>query len=266
MKTPNPQPLPPRPEGRHALTLPSLSIFETPDSVAAGVADLIERRAAAAVAARGTFLLVLSGGSTPKLLYELLASEYVSRIDWPRVHIYFGDERRVSHDHPHSNAAMAQTALLARVPIPERNIHRIPTGGSPDQCAAAYERVIRDNCPPSRGNEGHTFDLVLLGMGSDGHTLSLFPGSPALDETNRWCVSAFAPENSPMRDRITLTFPPVLASRQRVLLVTGADKKLTLARVLQQDRTLPVVRTRPTHIFSDAAAWFPRRGTGVSDD
>jgi 6-phosphogluconolactonase len=221
------------------------------------------------IAHRGRFLLALSGGSTPRPLYELLASRpFATRIDWPRVHMFWGDERCVPPDQPESNYRMAREALLDHVPLPPANVHRIRGEDKPTEAAAAYAESLgaffgsRDSSPTE------SFDLVLLGMGADGHTASLFPGSAAAKESRRWVVATPGPE--PGSWRVSLT--PVLlnASENVTFLVTGADKAERLKDVLEggQPDLLPAQLIRPTHgalhWMIDAAAAARLRGEYVT--
>jgi 6-phosphogluconolactonase len=218
--------------------------------VAAWVLDL-------ARANGGLFAISLSGGSTPRRLYELLATpDIASRFPWSRVHWFWGDERFVPHDHRDSNYGMARAAFLSRVPVPADNIHAIPTEGlSPEQAAAAYEATLKrfygaDTLAPSR----QLFDLTLLGIGENGHTASLFPGQPALHETRRWAVAVIGAESEP---RITLTYPVLNSSRDVAFVVTGTAKRDVVARAQTGDRTIPAGLVRPVgrlHWFTDRAA------------
>ncbi len=204
-----------------------------------------------------TFAVSLSGGSTPRRLYELLATpEVASRFPWSRVHWFWGDERFVPHDHPDSNYGMARDAFLSRVPVPQHNIHVIPTEGlSPEQAAAAYETTLKrfygaDTLAPDRP----LFDVTLLGIGENGHTASLFPGQPALHETRRWVVAVIGAMPEP---RITLTFPALDSSRDVAFVVTGSGKRDVVARAQTGDRTIPAGLVRPVgrlHWFTDRAA------------
>ena len=225
-------------------------------------AEALARHAAAwlcalACASHGDFAVCLSGGSTPRRLYELLAApEIASRFPWERVHWFWGDERFVPHDDPESNYRMAFDAFLSRVAVPQANIHAIQTEGvSPQQAAAAYEALLkRFYGAQNLAAERPLFDVTLLGIGADGHTASLFPGQPALEEDRRW-VSAVAGAGSP--PRITLTFPALDSSRDLAFLVAGAQKKEIVRRVRAAERTLPAARIRPAgrlHWFVDRAA------------
>jgi 6-phosphogluconolactonase len=184
--------------------------------------------ATAAVAARGRFAMALSGGRTPEMLYELLAGEYRSQMPWDATHLYFGDERCVPPTDPDSNYRMADRALLSRVPGLERRTHRIEGELGAAEAAVRYDALLR----AAFVDGATTFDLVLLGLGPDGHTASLFPGSPALEERQRWAVPTEAPPTMKTRQRVTLTYPVLDAGRIVLFLAAGADKRERLAAVL----------------------------------
>jgi 6-phosphogluconolactonase len=214
------------------------------EAVTAAAADALVAAAVEAIAARGRFLLVLSGGSTPKALYELLATPaYAARIDWTRTHVFWGDERCVPPDDRSSNYRMAREALLDRVPIPPASIHRMRGEDPPQAAADAYQADLRQVCGPGTPR----FDVVLLGMGDNGHTASLFPNLTAVRETSRWVVAEYVGEVKMWR--ITMT-PPLLNAAARVLfLVVGADKAPMLKRVLEGPRdvdALPAQVVSPT--------------------
>jgi 6-phosphogluconolactonase len=195
-------------------------IFDTPEQVALAAAEKFVAYVHDAIADHGTFSVALAGGNTPRRVYELLASTpFKSRIEWPRVHLFFGDERSVPPDHPDSNYAMVQAALLSRIDIPEENVHRIAGEGKPVESAAAYEKELREFFGDSSWPR---FDLVLLGMGEDGHTASLFPGSDAVGEESKWVVATRSEQLK--QDRITLTVPVFNYSAHVVFLVTGKGK------------------------------------------
>lgn len=190
---------------------------------------------------RATFSVALSGGTTPRRFYELLASEeWRSKIPWAQLHFFWGDERMVPHDHPESNYRVAREALLSHVPVPRANIHPIPTQTAPEQAALTYEQELRAHF----GRWGiPRFDLVLLGLGADGHTASLFPGSAALAERQRLAVAHIRGVNQ--HSRVTLTLP-VLNRAQRVcFLVTGEKKASALRAALESGGTLPAQRVNP---------------------
>lgn len=240
---------------------PELRVFPGPAEVAAAAAAEVLARGAEAVTARGAFSLALAGGSTPRALYALLADPggpFAARMPWERTQVFFGDERHVSPDHPDSNFRMASQALLERVPVPAENVHRI-RGELPDAdaAAAAYERELRATL-----GEPPALDLVLLGLGEDGHTASLFPGSPALEERERWVV---APWVEPLgKRRITLTLPALEAARQVIFLVTGAGKSASLRRALREPsgaEPVPASRVRPG---SGRVLWLADRAAAAS--
>jgi 6-phosphogluconolactonase len=195
--------------------------FESAEALAHDVAEWLCARAQAS---DGEFTICLSGGSTPRRLYEWLASSALaSRFPWSRAHWFWGDERFVPHDDPASNYKMACDALLARVPVPGDHIYAIPTEGmSPEEGAAAYETTLKHFYGAETISPNRTlFDVTLLGIGEDGHTASLFPGQPALQETRRWAVAVVDAKSGP---RITLTYPALNSSRDVAFLVTGEEK------------------------------------------
>lgn len=182
--------------------------------------------------------VVLSGGRTPLRAYEHLLG-HAAGLSWDHVHLFWGDERCVPPDHPDSNYRHARSALLDAAPVPPANVHRIRGEDPPDAAAAAYETEVRAFFA-ARGDPTPSFDLILLGMGADGHTASLFPGGPELDVTDRFAVASRAPVEP--HDRVTLTLPVLSAARHVVFLVTGAEKRDALDRVLAGDRSLPAAR------------------------
>lgn len=225
-------------------------------------AETLARRVAAwlldlALASTGDFSIALSGGSTPKRLYEILAGPpYRGGFPWQRTHLFWGDERFVSHDDSRSNFHMTSVALLSRAPIPPGNVHAVPVQGvSPIAAAAAYETELRRfHGPEALSALQPLFDVTLLGLGTDGHTASLFPGTAALDERERWVLAVEGVKAEP---RITLTYPALESSRNTAFLVAGADKRVMLGRLLQRDAALPAARLSPTGavtIFADRAA------------
>lgn len=220
----------------------AVRILPNAENLAQAGLEQVVQAAKTAVAARGHFYFALSGGSTPRLLYERLASETAFERDWWRhTHIFWGDERCLPPTHPDSNYHMARAALLDHVPIPPENIHRMAGEREPEQAAANYEvELERVFGGPPR------FDLILLGMGRDGHTASLFPHTPALRERTRRAVANFyAPVEPPWR--ITLTLPVINAAGV-IFLVSGADKAETLRQVLEGEYKpddLPAQLVRP---------------------
>jgi len=218
-----------------------VEVAKDPEALAHRVAQRITDLAANS---RGRFAICLSGGSTPRRLYQLLAENpYRDALPWERVHWFWGDERFVPWDHPDSNYGMVRAAMLARAPVPPENIHGIPTKGTPEQAARAYERVLKsyygtETLDPSRP----LFDIEILGLGPDGHTASLFPGTIVLEERQRWVIEVVGAKPEA---RITLTYPPLEGSRHTAFLVAGADKREVLARALAGDSALPAARLRP---------------------
>ena len=237
----------------------SLARFDVrPDAsaVAAAAADHFITVARRSIDERGRFRVALSGGSTPKRVYPLLVSEpRVEAVDWSRVEFFWGDERAVPPDHPESNFGVAYQMLIAALPnVRPEAIHRMPAEAPDlDVAALAYEAELR-LAFGARGDDPPAFDLIWLGMGPDGHTASLFPGSAALDVTDRWVVANWAP--GPQAWRMTLTFPVLDAAREVLFVVTGADKADALERVRAGDRELPAARLRAANIewLVDAAA------------
>ena len=232
---------------------PSVEVAKDPEALAHRVAGWVTDLADAS---RGRFAICLSGGSTPRRLYQLLAeSPSRDRLPWERIHWFWGDERFVPWDDPDSNYRMAHTALLAGPPVPPANIHGIPTNGTPKDAAAAYERELKsyygsENLGPARP----LFDIQILGMGPDGHTASLIPGTSVLEERRRWVAEVIGGRPEP---RITLTYPVLESSRHTAFLVAGADKRETLSRALTGDHALPAARLRPLGEliwFTDEAA------------
>lgn len=224
--------------------LPTVEVYPDGEALANAAAALVVRAARASVEARGTFSIVLSGGSTPRRTYELLAGTFAPNVPWDRTHVFFSDERVVPVSDPRNNYGMARSALLSRVPIPAHQVHPMPTeGAEPADLAARYEATLR-----AQG----AFDLAVMGMGADGHTASLFPGDAALSEPERWVRALRAPEGTEVRDRLTLTLPALNRARTVVFLVTGGEKSDTVARVLRparggSDPPLPAALVRGLH-------------------
>jgi 6-phosphogluconolactonase len=187
-------------------------------------ARVFEELSARAIAASGRFTVALSGGRTPKALYSLLATR---PLPWAQIHLFWGDERCVPKDHPDSNYAMVKAALLDPARVPGASVHAVPVeNGTPSEVARDYEQAVKAffKGPKPR------FDLVFLGMGPDGHTASLFPGTPGLQETERLVVPAFVERLQ--SHRVSLTYPVLNAAREVVFLVEGADKAEILKSVL----------------------------------
>lgn len=224
---------------------PEVKVFDDPERVALAAACILQERALEAVALRGLFTLALAGGSTPRRVYELLADEGTSvYVDWQKVHIFFGDERMVPPDHPDSNYRMANEALLSRVPVPPENVHRIEGLGDAAANASAYESEMRGLFGDDA--EWPRLDLVMLGMGEDGHTASLFPHTAALDERRAWVAANWVEKLGAWR--VTLTAPAINAARHVLFLAGGAGKAERLREVLKGERDpsrLPSQLIRP---------------------
>ncbi len=226
---------------------PEIEIVKDAEALADRAAELFVSLAVESIAAQGWFSVALSGGSTPLKLYSRLRRPpYSIQIDWSKVHLFWGDERCVSPDHPDSNFNTAKLALIDHMPVPVTNIHRIQAELEPTQAALSYERELKDFFV---GESLPRFDLILLGLGEDGHTASLFPGSPALSEQVHWVVSVEHQQPPPpLVSRITLTLPVLNACRSAVFLVSGAGKASRLAQVLlgpHQPEKLPSQAVQP---------------------
>jgi 6-phosphogluconolactonase len=218
-----------------------VEVVENPEVLAqqgaAWIVGLAER-------AQGRFAIALSGGSTPRRLYEVLGeSPWRDRLPWDRVHWFWGDERFVPWDHPDSNYGMVRKALLGHVPAPTGNVHGVPYDGTPAEAARAYQATLRAyygaaSLDPARP----LFDVQLLGLGPDGHTASLFPGTAVLEERGRWVAEVIGAKEEA---RITLTYPALESSRHTAFLVAGAEKRAILARARAGDKALPAARLTP---------------------
>jgi 6-phosphogluconolactonase len=210
-----------------------------------------------AMAKGGIFAINLSGGSTPRRLYERLAGlPYRDAFPWSRTHWFWGDERFVPHDDARSNYRMVRETLLSQAPVLASNVHAIPTEGiSPGVAASAYERQLKSFYGTERLDPDRPlFDVTLLGLGLDGHTASLFPGTAVLAEQNHW-VAAVAGIKS--ETRITLTYPALESSRNAAFLVEGQEKRAILNRLCRGDESLPAAHLRPVgalRVFADKAA------------
>jgi len=241
-------------------------ICKDADAISTEAATRFVEAARGATRRDGMFSVALSGGSTPRKLFEKLASpEWQSKVDWNAVQLFWSDERSVSPDDKDSNYRMARESLITRVAIPDANIHRIhgeraaTDDAEAARAASDYESEIRRVLRTPQ-NEMPRFDLILLGMGADGHTASLFPGTTALDETERAVASLYV-ERLETR-RVTFTFPLLNYAAQVMFLISGADKSGTLREVLQPEDdkvTYPSQRVRPingklTWLIDEAAA------------
>jgi 6-phosphogluconolactonase len=229
-------------------------VVADPPALAKAAADRILARIAANP---GRIAICLTGGSSPKKLYELLGTEaYRSHIPWDRTHWFIGDERFVPASDPRNNMAMARGIFLDRL-APASHIHPIPTDNSPDESAERYQRELRSFYGADRLDPGRSlFDVVLMGVGPDGHTASIFPDYPALAETERWVVGVPQAHVEPFVPRVTLTLPALASCREMLFEVAGSDKRAILTRVLDGEN-LPAARARSiaeTVWLVDAAA------------
>lgn len=223
-----------------------------PDALALA-RHVAEWMTAAARAGNGPFRVSLSGGSTPKVLYGLLASDdFIGRFPWQRVSWFWGDERFVPHDHPDSNYRMARETMLSKAPVPPENIYPVPADGTPEDAARRYERTLQETYGATTFDPSRPlFDVTLLGLGADGHTASLLPGQPVLEERTRWvaAVSHGRPEV-----RITMTYPAIESSRSVAFLVAGREKAAIL-NAIRAGSNVPAARVRPV----GELVWFVDR-------
>ncbi len=201
-----------------------IASYASQAALAEAAALAIAQQAKSATRERGRFTLVLSGGSTPKPIYELLANE--SSIDWQHIHLFWGDERFVPHDDPQSNYRMAKESLIDKIAIPRENIHPVPIMADPTDSANAYANELRSFFK----SDIPKFDLILLGLGEDGHTASLFPGPEFNPSENRVVISTHSPK--PPIDRISLSLSIINEARNVFFLVSGKDKKGILKAVV----------------------------------
>lgn len=226
--------------------------FEDKKKLFHELASLISDTAGRAIGTWDRFSMALSGGRTPRNLYATLSREFVDRIDWGRTFLFWGDERFVPPDHPESNYRMVKESLLSHIPIPPGNVFPVPTGmRTVESSAIVYEKTVKEFF---KGEDFPRFDLILLGLGEDGHVASLFKGDAAMEEAKRWVTAATAPKQYAVRQRITLTFPAINNARTIVLLVTGEKKRAILERVLKNEGGYPAVWIKPAgslNIFTD---------------
>lgn len=235
-------------------------VFPDLQALSAAAAEALAAVAREAVSEQGRFTLALAGGSTPRGLYEALATGYRDSFAWSALHVFWGDERFVSPDEPASNQRMAREALLSRVPVPPSQVHPFPTA-LPDAraAAAAYETELRLVFT----GDWPRFDLILLGLGDDGHTASLFPGSPAIAESQRWVTLGEAPTQP--RTRLTLTLPVLNHAARVWFLVSGASKREALRRALSRAEPLaacPAAGVQPTD--GELVWWVDQAAVGDS--
>ncbi len=227
------------------------TVLPDKDAVAAATADRFVEEAIAAIDERGTFRVALSGGSTPKQVYPmLLEPERRDAVDWSRVEFFWGDERSVPPDHPESNFGVAYGMLISQLPgVQADRVHRMPAEAEDiDAAAMGYESELR-LAFGARGSDPPAFDLIWLGMGPDGHCASLFPGTSALDERERWVVGNWVPQQDTWR--MTLTYPVLLAARSVLFVVTGADKADAIRAIRAGGSGLPAEQ-----VAGDQVEWI----------
>ncbi|MDA8423435.1 MAG: 6-phosphogluconolactonase [Nitrospiraceae bacterium] len=228
-----------------------VSVFDDLDSLSRAAADIFLSVASDAIALRGRFSVALSGGSTPRRLYTLLASSaYQNRVDWSHVHLFWADERCVPPDHRASNFKLLSDTLLGRVFVPEKNIHRMHGEADAEEAAREYENQLSHFFGSS---SLPAFDLIMLGMGEDGHTASLFPGSPAVREKKRMVVPVYL--DKPNIDRITLTLPVINHAARVLFLAAGKTKAGVIHHILGEgnSREYPAGLVCPE---SGTITWF----------
>ena len=222
----------------------NVSVFDTPEQVALAMAERFVECTSEFHGELDRFSLALAGGNTPRRVYELLATDpFRNRVRWAHIYIFFGDERCVPPQHPDSNYAMAYDTLISKVPIPATNVHRIIGEGNAVDNARAYENELRTFFA---GLSWPRFDLVLLGMGEDGHTASLFPNSAALKEVSHWVVATRNEQSG--QNRISLTVPVINHAKRIMFLVTGKKKAQRLKEALRHQpgsEQLPVQAITP---------------------
>ncbi|HZQ91285.1 MAG TPA: 6-phosphogluconolactonase [Terriglobales bacterium] len=235
----------------------SVQIIALPDApaVARRAAEMIVHDASEAIAAREQFLFVLAGGTAPRPTYEQLAKpECSSRVDWKRTHVFWGDERYVPPTDPQSNFRMCNETLVRHVPLSESNVHRVPTEVSPaDAAASAYEQEVR-RVTGTAEREWPRFDVVLLGLGTNGHTASLFPHSPVLRERSRLVAADFVAEVNAWR--ITMTVPVLNQAHNTILIATGKEKAEVVRDVITGAREPERLPAQFIHPVAGTLTWL----------
>ena len=238
------------------LSTSDITIVENQHSLSRKAADMFVKLAADALKTRLLFTMALSGGSTPESLYRLLNSDpgIGNEIDWEKIHFFWGDERHFPPEHPESNFRMAQQTLFAGLPVQHGNIHRIQSEDSDaDRAARSYEQEISRFFQPPAG-QFPQFDLIWLGMGTDGHIASLFPQSDALSEKKRWVTANWVEKLQ--SHRITLTLPVINHARCVIILVSGAAKAKTLKQVLENDSQPPIYPAQMIRPLNGKLCWI----------
>lgn len=241
---------------------PEVQRYRNLEALSYAAAELTCRLAEECPGRHGAFTMALSGGNTPRPMYEALAQPpFDTRMPWRDIHLFWGDERCVPWDHPDSNFAMAFRTLISKVPVPSQNVHRISAELNPPEGAAeAYEKMLgeffgsigklqRHSSASGEIEPFPSFDLILLGVGKDGHTASLFPGDQALEERKRWVTVVRGPYGSPHVTRITLTLPVINRAQCVLFLVSGTGKRKVIRSILNDmdpaTRSYPAARVSP---------------------
>lgn len=240
----------------------SIEILPDADALALRAADVFAMAAQAAAAARGRFAAALSGGETPRALYRHLArQQFAQKVPWRRVHLYWGDERCVPPDDPASNYGAAHATFIRHVPIAAENVHRMRGEDDPQAAASAYDEELRALARLERPvSDVPVFDLLMLGVGRDGHTASLFPHSPALDEEERLCVATEAPDGS---SRLSVTLPVINSARRVVVLAGGAEKAGMVAEVFEGFRLPKAVPAQAIAPVKGQLLWLMDEGAAA---
>jgi 6-phosphogluconolactonase len=228
------------------------------DELSVNVADWITKYIEITLKKQSRFTLVLSGGSTPKKLYQLLTSPaFKNRIDWKKIHFFWGDERCVPFSDERNNAKMAFDTLLSHVPVKKENIHIVRTDIEPESSVTEYEKLLHKYFP----DRNHTFDLVLLGIGNNAHTLSLFPGYSVVSEKEKW-VATFLLQEQQMH-RITLTAPVINAAARIIFLVSGAGKAAALHHVLSKEYNPELYPSQVIQPYTGELYWWVDEAAAV---
>lgn len=228
--------------------MPDLHVFPDTEALAAAAAEEIASRLREAIEQRGRASFVLTGGDTPKPVYRLLASDYADALDWGQVHVFWGDDRFVPPDDEQSNLNMARETMLNDLSIPDCNIYPIPTTlPNAEAAAAAYHETLQ----AFFAGDAPAFDVLLLGLGSDRHIGSLWPGTEDVREEERWVIHTESPPHQPVRDRVTMTMPLLKAGRTTIFLVAGEGKAEAARAAIEQNEG-PAARVTAR----DRLAWY----------
>lgn len=221
---------------------PIISVWENADEVATAAAYAFVQDCNTAIVKKGIFTIALSGGNTPAAFFRKLAEPAFSRnIPWHKIHVFWSDERWVAHDHPDSNYRMAKENLLDHVPLIKSHVHPVPEKGKPASAANGYEKSIRRILSKSKG----AFDWIMLGLGNDGHTASLFPGTAILSEKKKWVDAVWVEEKQTFR--ISFTYPLINKAGKVIFLVTGAEKAPIVKTILELKSTKPAAAVNPSN-------------------